>query len=333
MKFLILGGTIFLGRHLVDAALASGHTVTLFNRGQHNADLYPNVEKLRGNRDGDLNALKGRRWDAVIDTCGYVPRVVKASAEFLANSVDHYTFISSISVFADFSKPDMDESAPVGKLKDESVEQITGETYGPLKALCEQAAERAMPGRMLNVRPGLIVGPHDPSDRFTYWPARIAQGGEVLAPGQPEYLVQIIDGRDLAQWTLKMVEQKKIGIYNATGPEYTLTLGTVLEGCKAVSKSDARFVWVDEKFLLESKVTPWTEIPLWVPQEKDNAGFSAVNCQKAITAGLKFRPIAETIRDTLAWNTTRPSNTERRSGLKPEKEKELLQNWQKRSKP
>ncbi|MBI3460443.1 NAD-dependent epimerase/dehydratase family protein, partial [Candidatus Acetothermia bacterium] len=321
------------GRHLVEAALASGHTVTLFNRGQHNADLYPNVEKLRGNRDGDLNALKGRRWDAVIDTCGYVPRVVKASAEFLANSVDHYTFISSISVFADFSKPDMDESAPVGKLKDESVEQITGETYGPLKALCEQAAERAMPGRMLNVRPGLIVGPHDPSDRFTYWPARIAQGGEVLAPGQPEYLVQIIDGRDLAQWTLKMVEQKKIGIYNATGPEYALTLGTVLEGCKAVSKSDARFVWVDEKFLLESKVTPWTEIPLWVPQEKDNAGFSAVNCQKAITAGLKFRPIAETIRDTLAWNTTRPSNTERRSGLKPEKEKELLQNWQKRSKP
>ncbi|MBI3660304.1 SDR family oxidoreductase [Candidatus Acetothermia bacterium] len=333
MKFLILGGTVFLGRHLVEAALASGHTVTLFNRGQHNADLYPNVEKLRGNRDGDLNALKGRRWDAVIDTCGYVPRVVKASAELLADSVDHYTFISSISVFADFSKPDMDESAPVGKLKDESVEQITGETYGPLKALCEQAAERAMPDRMLNVRPGLIVGPHDPSDRFTYWPARIAQGGEVLAPGQPEYLVQIIDGRDLAQWTLKMVEQKKIGIYNATGPEYALTLGTVLEGCKAVSKSDARFVWVDEKFLLESKVTPWTEIPLWVPQEKDNAGFSAVNCQKAITAGLKFRPIAETIRDTLAWNTTRPSNTERRSGLKPEKEKELLQNWQKRSKP
>lgn len=333
MKLLILGGTVFLGCHLVDAALASGHTVTLFNRGQHNADLYPNVEKLRGNRDGDLNALKGRRWDAVIDTCGYAPRVVKASAELLANSIDHYTFISSISVFADFSKPNMDESAPVGKLKDENAEQITGETYGPLKALCEQTAERAMPGRVLNIRPGLIVGPHDPSDRFTYWPARIAQGGEVLAPGQPEYLVQIIDGRDLAQWTLKMAEQKKIGVYNATGPEYALTLGTVLEGCKAASKSNARFVWMDEKFLVESKVTPWTEIPLWVPQEKDNAGFSAVNCQKAIKAGLKFRPLAETIRDTLAWNATRPSNAERRSGLKPDKEKELLQNWQKRSKP
>ena len=171
MNILILGGTVFLGRHLVDAALAHGHTVTLFNRGQHNPDLFPNVEKLRGNRDGDLDALKGRRWDAVIDTCGFIPRTVRASAELLANSVDHYTFISSISALADFSQSDQDENAPVAKLKeDDSSEQVTEDSYGPLKALCEEAVEAAMPNRALVIRPGLIVGPHDPTDRFTYWP-------------------------------------------------------------------------------------------------------------------------------------------------------------------
>ena len=185
MNLLILGGTVFLGRHLVEAALARGHAVTLFNRGQHNPDLFPEVERLRGDRDGDLQALEGRRWDAVVDTCGYVPRVVRASAEMLAPNVDHYTFISSISVYADTSKPGIDEQAPVGTLDDPTTEEVTGESYGPLKALCEQAAEAAMPGRVLNIRPGLIVGPHDPTDRFTYWVRRVAEGGEVLAPGNP----------------------------------------------------------------------------------------------------------------------------------------------------
>ncbi len=329
MKLLILGGTVFLGRHLVEAALAAGHQVTLFNRGQHNAELFPQVEKLRGNRDGDLSALQGRQWEAVIDTCGYVPRIVKSSAELLANLTRHYTFISSISVYGDYKTLNIDETYPVGTLKDETIEQITGESYGPLKALCEQAAEKAMPGRVLNIRPGLIVGPHDPTDRFTYWPVRIAKGGEVLAPCRPEYPTQIIDVRDLAQWTLKMVEKEKTGVYNATGPNYELTLGKLFDGCKVLSKSDARFVWMNDKFLTENKVTPWTEVTLWVPEASDNVGFSAVNCQKAFSASLAFRPLADTIRDTLAWDASRPSDTQRR-GLKPEREGELLQAWKKR---
>lgn len=209
MKILVLGGTRFLGRHIVEAALAGGHDITLFNRGQNNPDLFPEVEKLRGNRDGDLSALQGRQWDAVIDTCGFVPRIVQASAALLADSVRHYTFISSISVYADFSKPAMNENAPVGTMQDESIEEITAETYGPLKALCERTAEKAMPGRVLHIRPGYIVGPFDPTDRFTYWPRRVATGGEMLAPGRPDSQIQFVDVRDLANWIIRMVETGK----------------------------------------------------------------------------------------------------------------------------
>jgi 2'-hydroxyisoflavone reductase len=326
MKLLILGGTVFLGRHLVEAAQARGHKTTLFNRGQHHAALFPDVEKLRGDRDGDLTALQGRRWDAVIDTCGYVPRVVRASAELLADAVDHYTFISSISVYADVSKPGIDESAPMGTLADATIEEITNESYGPLKALCEQAAEQAMPGRVLAIRPGLIVGPHDPTDRFTYWPHRIAQGGDVLAPGRPERLVQFIDARDLAEWTIRTVEAKQTGTYNATGPDYPLTMGQVLEACKAQSGSDAHFTWVNEKRLLEAGAIPWMEVPLWVPEDDpESIGFFEVNCRKAFAAGLTFRPLAETVRDTLAWDVTRPADVERRAGIKPEREAYYLQ--------
>lgn len=327
MKLLVLGGTVFLGRHIVAEALAHGHEVTLFNRGQHNPDLFPEVEKLRGNRNGNLETLRGRRWDAVIDTCGYIPRLVRASAELLAQSVEHYTFISSISVYADFRAPGLNENAPVGRLQDEVVEEITGETYGPLKALCEQAIENAMPGRALIIRPGLIVGPHDPTDRFTYWPYRVAQGGEVLAPGHPDRPVQIIDVRDLAKWIVRMVEAGKTGTYNATGPDYTLTIGHLLETCRSVSRSNATFMWIDEGFLLAVGVQPWMELPLWVPDTEEYRGFSAVNCTKAISDGLSFRPLAETIQDTLAWVTTRPSDTPWRAGLKREREKELLQQW------
>jgi 2'-hydroxyisoflavone reductase len=333
MRLLILGGTVFLGRHLVEAALAAGHQVTLFNRGQRNPDLFPQLERLRGNRDGDLHALKGRRWDAVIDTCGYLPRIVRASAELLANSVEQYTFISSISVYADFSKSGIDESYPVGKLQDETVEEITGETYGPLKALCEQAVEKAMPGRVLAVRPGLIVGPHDPTDRFTYWPVRVARGGDVLAPGRPDFPVQLIDARDLASWILQMVEKRETGIYNATGPDYELTLGKILDESRSISQSEARFVWVDEKFLLAAEVAPWTAIPLWVAtqEEAKKIGFSAVNCARATKKRLRFRSITETIQDTLAWQATRPADLTWRAGLSPEREQELLQAWKSRS--
>ncbi|MBI3732113.1 MAG: epimerase [Chloroflexi bacterium] len=332
MDLLILGGTVFLGRALVEAALARGHRVTLFNRGQHNPELFPQVEKLRGDRANGLDALRGRAWDAVIDTSGYVPRIVRASAEMLSGAVGHYTFISSISVFADFSQPRMDESAPVGTLADQSVEAITGETYGPLKALCEQAAEQAMPGRALVIRPGLIVGPHDPSDRFTYWPVRVAQGGEVLAPGLPQTRVQLIDVRDLAEWNIRLVEAGRTGVFNATGPDTPLTMGQVLAECRTASGSDARFVWVDGQFLLDSGVKPWIELPLWIGGENSPqyAGFSDVNCDKAMAAGLTCRPLAETVRDTLAWATTRPPTIEKRAGMKPEREAELLRLWRER---
>jgi 2'-hydroxyisoflavone reductase len=328
MNLLILGGTVFLGRHLVDVAYMRGHSVTLFNRGQHNPDLFPDVERLRGNRDGDLDALRGRKWDAVIDTCGYVSRVVRASAELLADAVGHYTFISSLSVYADTRKAGIDENDPVGTLKDESVEDITGETYGPLKALCEQAAEHAMPGRVLNVRPGLIVGPHDPTDRFTYWPVRVARGGDVLAPGRAERRVAFIDGRDLAEWIIRAIDLRLTGVYNADGPDYVLSMGQLLDASRQVSGSDANFVWVDEKFLIDAGAAPWSEVPLWIPEsDPDAAGFFAFSIDKALAAGLTFRSLEETIRDTLAWNAARPADREWRAGLKPEREAELLKRW------
>lgn len=329
MRILVLGGTVFLGRHLVEAALGRGHRLTLFTRGQHNPELFPEVEKLRGDRDGGLEALRGRRWDAVVDTCGYVPRLVRDAATLLAGAVDHYTFISTISVYRELDRPGMDESAPLGTLADPAVEEVTGETYGPLKALCEQAAEAAMPGRVLAARPGLIVGPHDPTDRFTYWPARIAQGGEVLAPGKPGAPVQFIDARDLAAWTVGMVESGATGIYNSTGPDYSLGMGPFLEACTAVAGSDARLTWVSEEYLLGAGVAPWSELPLWVP-EKDSAGFSTVDCGRAIAAGLTFRSLAETIRDTLAWDAARAHDAPPGAGISREREAELLRGWHER---
>ena len=323
MDLLILGGTRFLGRHLVEAALGDGHGVTLFNRGRSGPDLFPEVETIKGDRDGDLSALRGRRWDAVIDTCGYVPRVVRAAAGLLAGAVDHYTFVSSISVYPDNMGPGADEDAPVEELEDPTVEEITGETYGGLKALCERAAEAEMPGRVLNVRPGLISGPHDPTDRFTYWPRRIAAGGEVLAPDRPELRVQFIDVRDLAGWMVKMSAEQRTGTYNATGPAYELRMGKLLEECEAVG-GDAKIVWVSEEFLEENGVEPFTELPLWVPREY--AGMLAVDCRKAIAAGLTFRPVSETIRDVLEWDSNR-AEPELAAGLKPDRERELLSAW------
>ena len=323
MKILIIGGTVFLGRHLVDAALAGGHELTLFNRGQHNPDLYPEIEKRRGDRTSDLSALEGRTWDAVIDTCGYVPRVVRMSVDLLADAVQHYTFVSTLSVFPDLSTPGLDESAPVRTLEDETTEEITGETYGPLKALCEKVVLEAMPDRSLIIRPGLIVGPFDPSDRFTYWPYRVARGGEVMAPGSPDRTIQFIDARDLAEWTIRMVERRATGLYNADGPDHPLTMETLLQSCKDVSGSDAHFTWVDDAVLLESGATPWMEIPLWVPEE-ERAGFFAFDCSKAIREGLTFRQLQETVGDTLEWASTRPADYQWRAGLDPEKEASIL---------
>jgi 2'-hydroxyisoflavone reductase len=334
MRLLVLGGTVFLGRHIVEIALRRGHILTLFNRGQHNPDLFPEVEKLRGDRVAThgLAALRGRSWDAVIDPSGYVPRVVAASANLLAPALQHYTFISSLSVYADNRQAGIAETYPVGKLQDESIEEITGETYGPLKALCEQAAEQALPGRALTVRAGLIVGPHDPTDRFTYWPVRVSRGGDVLAPGRADYRVQFVDARDLADWIVRAVEARTVGVFNATGPEGVLTLGELLDTSRLLAESDARFTWVPETFLQEHKVAPWTEMPLWVPDsDPDSVGFSAFDSSKAIAAGLAFRPLPETIRDTVAWAATRPADHAWRAGITPEREAELLDLWKKKS--
>ena len=328
MRLLILGGTVFLGRHLVDAALARGHAVTTFTRGQHSAELPPAVERLRGDRDGDLAALRGRRWDAAIDTSGFLPRVVGASAELLADTVGHYTFISSVSAYRDFSAPGMDERAPVATLEDPHVEEVTGDTYGALKALCEQTAEAALAGRVLVVRPGLIVGPYDPTDRFTYWPHRVARGGEVLAPGRPDRPVQFIDARDLANWIIRMAEAGRVGTYNATGPAAPLAMGRLLEECRAASGGDATFTWVGDEFLLAQEVGVWMDLPLWIPESAaDHAGFLAVSCGRAIAAGLTFRPLRETVRDTLAWDAARPADHDWKAGLRPEREAELLAAW------
>jgi 2'-hydroxyisoflavone reductase len=337
VRLLILGGTVFFGRHLVDAALARGHEVTLFNRGQHNPEIYPEVEKLRGDRDGDLGALEGRRWDAVIDTCGYVPRIVGASAALLASAVDHYTFISTLSVFASFARPGADENSQTGVL-DEPGSEDHRRYYGPLKALSEQAAEAAMPGRVLTIRPGLIVGPYDQSDRFTYWPSRIARGGDVLAPGRPARPVQIIDVRDLADWNIRMLEEGRTGVYNATGPDYELTMEAMLDACRDAAGSDARVVWAEEQFLIDQGVTPWRELPVWLPESGETAGFSTVNCRKAFAAGLSFRPVEQTARDTLAWDQERQEQARRDgteihpvAGLAPEREQELLAAWRARA--
>jgi 2'-hydroxyisoflavone reductase len=324
MDLLILGGTRFLGRYLVEAAQEDGHRVTLFNRGLSGPDLFPEVETIKGDREGYLSALRGRRWDAVIDTCGYVPRVVRASAGLLADAVDHYTFVSSISVYSDVIGAGADESAPVEELEDPTVEEVTGETYGGLKALCERAAEEEMPGRVLSVRPGLISGPHDPTDRFTYWPRRVADGGEVLAPDRPELQVQFIDVRDLAAWMVRMSAEQQTGTYNATGPDYELRMGKLLEECEAVSDGEAQIIWVSEEFLEESGVEPFTEMPLWVPREY--AGMQAVDCGRAIAAGLTFRPVSQTVRDVLEWDSTRVE-ADLAAGLRPERERELLSAW------
>jgi 2'-hydroxyisoflavone reductase len=323
---LILGGTQFVGRHLVDAAQARGHELTLFNRGKTDANAYPEVEQLRGDRDNNVEALRGRRWDAAIDVAARIPRWVRASAGLLADSVQHYTFVSTLSVYADFHTPGMTENAPLGKLADETVEAVTNETYGPLKVLCERAAEQAMPGRVLTIRPGLIVGPYDNSDRFTYWPVRIARGGEVLTPAASDRIVAFIDARDMADWIIRMIEGNQTGIFNVTGPDYRLTLGQVFDTCRTVTGSHAHFTWVTDPFLLEQSVGPWMELPLWIPDTPEDKGFFLLDFSKALAAGLTFRPLAETVRDTLEWATEYPNPTPR-AGLAPAKEAALLQKW------
>ena len=338
VKLLILGGTEFLGRYLVHAALSRGHEITLFNRGQTNPHLFPDVEKLRGDRGGDLSALEGRSWHAAIDTCGYASSKVRATAGLLSASIGHYTFISSISVYRDFTIVGLDETGPVATL-DAPEDETNDESYGARKVLCERAAEEMMPGRVLSVRAGLIVGPYAGIDRFPYWLRRMAQGGEVLAPGSPEAAVQLIDVRDLAEWVITMAEARSVGIFNATGPPKRLTFQQMLEHCHTFAAPDTRITWVDEDFLIAEGVVPFSELPLWLPKGS-YPGFFAIDCRRAWSNGLSCRSLTDTARDTLLWDRERNHATEPpkrptvlaegRIGLTPEREQQLLHKWKTR---
>jgi 2'-hydroxyisoflavone reductase len=325
-----LGGTQFVGRHIVQAAQQRGHTLTLFNRGRSNPELFAGIERLHGDRDGDLGALRGRQWDAVIDTCGYVPRQVRAAAELLADAVERYIFISSIAVYADFHTPYMDESAPLATLADPASEAVTAATYGPLKVQCEAQVERVMPGRVLTLRPGIIAGPHDSSDRFTYWVRRMARGGEVLAPGRPERPLLFIDARDLAEWALRMIEARATGVFNVNGPPSPVSMAHFLDVCAAASDNQADVTWVPGSFLSQAGVREWTEWQFSLPQTEDEAsGLQTLDCRKAIAAGLTYRPLETTVRETLDWDRTR-GNAKLWSGLSPDQEQELLSAWHSR---
>ena len=326
MDLLIIGGTRFLGRHFTQAALDAGHRVTLFHRGQTGAELFPRAEHVLGDRDGGLGVLAGRRWDAVVDCCGYFPRVVGASARALREAAAHYTFVSSVSVYASPISEGAAEDAPTAVLADPAVETITGETYGGLKAACEREVTGVYGAQALIVRPGLIVGPFDPTDRFPYWPRRIARGGDVLAPSPPELPVQVIDARDLADWMLAMVERGLAGTYNAVGPDARLSMQECLETIRQATGSQARLVWVDGAFLLERGVEPWMELPLWVTG--DDVAHGTLSAARARAAGLGCRPLADTARDTLAWDLARPEAARASSpALAAVKEAELLAAW------
>ncbi|XAL99115.1 NAD-dependent epimerase/dehydratase family protein [Phycisphaeraceae bacterium D3-23] len=328
LRLLILGGTGFLGPHQVRYAQQRGHTVTLFNRGRTNPHLFPGVEKLVGDRNDDLAALENREFDAVIDNSANIPRWVRQSCDILQGNIGSYQYVSSISAYAAHDTPGMDEDSPVGTLDDPTLERVTGATYGPLKAYCELAARDAYPDTHIVVRPGLIVGPGDPTGRFTYWPVRIDRGGETIAPGHPDDPVQFIDARDLARFQVKLAEDGATGTYNATGPNTALSVAEMLYGIRAVTTSDVDFTWVDADFLAQHNVSPWGNLPVWVPPTDGMAGFGSISIQRAIDAGLRSRPLADVASDTLAWFKQLPEEHQRLRGtLTEQREQEVLAAW------
>jgi len=318
VRLLLLGGPKFLGRAVIEAALEHGHEPTLFNRGATNTDLYPGVERITGDRDGGLDGLGGRTWDVVVDTSGYVPRVVSASVHLLADAIDHYVFVSSISVYSSFAEI-VDEDAPLAELSRPDSEDVSTD-YGALKALCERAVAEAFPERAMSVRAGLLVGPHDPTGRFTYWPHRIARGGDILVPGPAWRPVQLVDVRDLAAWIVTAAEHRLKGPYNATGPT---TIGAVIDAASRVTGSSVRTVEVDDAFLAEESIGEWMELPLWVDTRNDDwRHFLEVDVSRAVAAGLSFRPLEETIAATLA-----EAELVDGVGLTAERERGLLEAW------
>lgn len=329
LDILVLGGTGFIGPHMVREALRKGHSVTLFNRGRTNNTLFPDLETIKGDRDGGLDGLKDRKWDAVIDNSGYVPRHVQDSARLLSDNVGFYLFISSVSVYKDFKQPNHEDS-PLATIEDETIEQVTGETYGALKALCEQRARSEIgDDRYCVLRPTYIAGPGDHTDRFSYWPIRTAKGGEMLWPGSPKHLVQVVDVRDLANFTIHCVEQRVAGVYNTVNLEGAYNMGKLLEDSQAVTGTTVDPVWVDEEFIAEHEVGANRGLPVWHAQAGADAANFATSGARARAAGMYNRPERETARDMLTWWNTLPEErtSKPRAGLSAEREAELIELW------
>lgn len=330
-SLLVLGGTGFIGPHLTELALARGWKVTHFNRGKRDPDGVANVETLLGDRNGKLDSLKGRKWDAVVDNTGYIPKYCKMSADLLAPNTGYCLYISSISAYASFVKPN-DVGSPTGVLENKDQEEITNETYGPMKALCEQYVREAYGERSSVVRPGYIVGPLDPTDRFTYWPVRVARGGEMAAPGRPADPIQIVDVRDLAAFMMGLVERRVDGYFNAVTAPGDVTMGDLIETSLDVTGADTKVTWIDEKFLTEFLKPEEMNLAPWGPMHGAEAGASLTGIAASSREGLKSRALADIVRDTLAWHETRPAERKAalRSGLSPEREAELLAAWRAR---
>jgi len=337
LRILVLGGTQFIGIHMAEVALERGHTLTLFNRGQSNPEMLPAAEKLKGDRNADLDALKGRNWDAVIDNSGYVPRHVRMSAGLLAPQVGRYLFISTISVYASFAKAN-DEASPLRTLANESIEKVDGLTYGALKSLCERTVHAACGNRATILRPGFIVGPHDSTDRFTHWPARAAHGGEMIAPGSPADPLQFVDARDLARFTIEMLERDVTGTFNVTSPPGHFTIGQVIDESVAAAnalahpQSEPRPVWIPTEFLEQQQgSTMMVDFPIWLPAKGELAACADINVTRALNVGLKLRPLSVTVHDTLEWHLDRPiaERASLKAGISVDRERELLAAWRK----
>ncbi|MCM3763651.1 NAD-dependent epimerase/dehydratase family protein [Neobacillus niacini] len=336
MKVLILGGTRFLGRALVEEGLKRGHELTLFNRGTNQA-TFPEVEQLIGDRNGDLSLLKNRQWDAVMDTCGFVPSQLEKMAAVLGANIQHYTYISSISVYKDWIPEQISEDYHLQTIEADQLKAVEEgavspyEHYGALKVLCEAEAEKQWPGCVLQVRAGQLVGAFDYADRLPYWVQRVAQGGKVLVPGRPNRPVQLIDVKDIAAWVFDMAERRKAGTFNVTGPDEKITMEKLLNTCMNEANSKCEWVWVDEAFLKDHKVQPWTDMPLWIPEHYPLEGETepwrgsfSINIEKAVDAGLSFRPLEETIREVYGWMQTR-NESSLNAGISRERELEILE--------
>jgi 2'-hydroxyisoflavone reductase len=335
LRILVLGGTSFIGPFQVQYALDRGHEVTLFNRGRTNIDLFPGLEKLRGDRSGDLEALRGRRWDVVIDNSATNPEWVRLSARLLRDAVDRYLYVSSRSAYEHFRQVPMTATAPTFTYESAGVDPSTPGAdlpYGLAKAQSEREVTGVFARRATILRPGLIIGPRDETDRFTYWPVRVQRGGEILAPGDGTDGVQIIDARDLAEWMIRLAEDGRGGTFNAVGPAWGRSFAELLHGIRAVTTVETRFTWVDTDFLLDRGIRPYSDLPVWMPARGDDVGFARFDLSREVAAGLTFRSLANTTIDTLAYHFSRPPARREalRAGLAPEREREVLREWGRR---